>query len=130
MKNVVIFSGSRADYGIIKNLIFKLKKKKINLKLALGAQHNNSEFNNSLIELIKKDKIIVDYLPSFKINKTLPKDIINYSTKTINYYNNFFSEKKIELIILVGDRYEVFALAFLAHYLDIKICHLHGGEIT
>ena len=46
MKNVVIFSGSRADYGIIKNLIFKLKKKKINLKLALGAQHNNSEFNN------------------------------------------------------------------------------------
>lgn len=130
MKNIIVYSGSRADYGIIKTLILKLKKKKINLKLALGAQHNNSKYNNSLLEIIKKDKLKCDHIPNFKINKTLPENIVNYSCKTIQYYNKIFSKKKIDLLVLVGDRYEVFALAFLAHYLGIKICHLHGGEVT
>lgn len=90
MKNIIVYSGSRADYGIIKTLILKLKKKKINLKLALGAQHNNSKYNNSLLEIIKKDKLRCDHIPNFKINKTLPENIVNYSCKTIQYYNKIF----------------------------------------
>ena len=40
MKKVVLFTGSRADYGLLKNLIFKIKsEKKINCEVAAGTAH-------------------------------------------------------------------------------------------
>ena len=57
---------------------------------------------------------------------TTPKAISEIINKLSNYFNN----KKIDLVILLGDRYEILGAAIAAHSFGIKIAHFHGGETT
>ena len=60
-KKVLIFTGSRADYGLLKNLIFKIKsEKKINCEVVAGSAHY-SKYYGSTFKEIEKDKIKINY---------------------------------------------------------------------
>ena len=42
----------------------------------------------------------------------------------------YIKKEKPDMLIVLGDRYEVFLLSFCSYLMGLKICHLHGGEIT
>ena len=65
-KNLFIFTGSRADYGILKNLVIDLKKEKnIIAKLVVGGSHFSKKYGYSIQEIIK-DRIKVSHKISLK----------------------------------------------------------------
>tara|TARA_Y100000816_G_C26104930_1_gene586777 strand:+ start:742 stop:1905 length:1164 start_codon:yes stop_codon:yes gene_type:complete len=127
-KNILIYSGSRSEYGILKYLIYEFKKKKIKHQLLLSGSHFSKKFGYTYKEAIK-DKIEFDKLQCkfdfddfTKLNVSLSKLQIAFS--------KYIRKRKIDYLIILGDRIDLIPIAFPALFKGIKICHLHGGELT
>ena len=130
MKKFLIYSGSRADYGILKNLIKDLKKnKKINTKLLVGGSHYAHKLNYTFYE-IKKDKVRINFKSKIKLINTSNVEILKFISKSITDYTKILKSQKPDVVIVLGDRYETYALVIAAYFLRIKIAHIHGGELT
>ena len=124
---ICIVTGSRAEYGLQKNLINLINSdKKLKLFLIVTGTHLSKEHGNTS-QQIKNDKIKI-----FKSIKIIKKtsDIPSEISILIKKISKDLQKIKPDILLLVGDRYEVFASAIAAYYLKIKIAHFHGGETT
>ncbi len=129
-KKIIVFTGSRADYGILRPLIFKLKEyKNIDTFIAASTHHFSKNYGNTYKQILKDFKKI-NYECKIKINETNIYSIINFCGKSIVSLNNYIKRIKPNMIIVLGDRYEAFICAFVAFMQNIPITHIHGGEIT
>ncbi len=127
---IFLLTSTRADFGLLKNLIKKLNKdKKFNLKVIVTGSHLSKKHGLSLNE-IKQSKIKVfkkiKISNSTKSNTFLLNDI-GILSKKLSYLIN---QEKPHLMILLGDRYETLGAALAAYISKIPIAHIHGGEIT
>ena len=130
MKSIGVYTGNRADYGILKNLIFELKKiKSIKTLLYTGGAHYSSLFGNTYKEIIK-DKIKINFKSNLRINKITNIEILNFFSRSITEYTKQLKKNKPDVVLILGDRYEAYAFAITAFFLNIKIIHIHGGELT
>lgn len=129
-KKIFIFTGSRADYGILKNLIKDFKKdKNIITKTIVGGSHFSKKFGFSFKEILS-DKIKIDYKISIKILDTKEIDLVNFVSQSISKYGKILKKDKPDYVILLGDRFETFSFAIVCYFLNIKLIHIHGGELT
>ena len=86
-KKICVISSSRAEYGILKELIIKLKSsKKFKTKVLVTGSHLVPKYG-STVKNIKNDKIQIDYKIRIKLNKndkfSIIKDMSNYLINTI-----------------------------------------------
>ena len=129
-KKIFIVTGSRADYGILKNLINCLNKsKKFQLTLVVTGQHLSRNYGNTS-KIAINDFSKICHLINIDIKKTNPISILNSISIGINKIGRFIEHKKPELIILLGDRYETLSAAIGSMYNNVKIAHIQGGEVT
>lgn len=129
-KKIVIFSGGRSDFGLLKNIILKFQKsKKFTTSLVVGPSHFSKKFGFTYRE-IKDSRIKNIYKINIKKINTSNKDISNLISIIIKKIGSIFEKKKFDLAIVLGDRYEVLAFSFICVLFKIKIVHIHGGEIT
>ncbi len=129
-KKICMITGSRAEFGLLKNLINELiKSKKIEIKLIATGSHLSKKYGFTLDE-IKKEKIKVEK----KINLNLKKDNSEGLSSSISMglkkFVSLFKKLSPESILVVGDRFEIFTVALAATICRIPICHIHGGELT
>lgn len=132
MKKTKIFviTGSRAEYGLLKPLIIRLdKEKRFDMKLIVTGMHLKNFFGNTIEEIIndgmkiyKKIDILSEKNDNLYESKALAKGIKKFS--------KFFIKDRPQLVVLLGDRYEIFSCAISAYLLNIPIAHIHGGEVT
>lgn len=127
---VFLLTSTRADFGLLSNLIFEIKKnKKFDLKVIVTGSHLSKKYGLGIKE-IKKKRINIFKTIKISNNVTLPKFIMNdfgYLSKKISF---LIQNYKPNLFILLGDRYEVLSAALAAYISKIPIAHIHGGEIT
>ncbi len=129
-QSLSIISSSRADYGILKNLILKIKKdKKINLKFIVSGTHLEKVYGKT-IKQIKNDRIKIDKKIHIRLGATSEKNIIKNMGLYMSQISSYLKKTKSLGIILLGDRYEMLAVASAANILNIPIIHIHGGEVT
>ena len=129
-KTICVVTATRAEYGLLKPLIFKLKEDKdIDLKLAVTGMHLSPEFGltykeiiNDNIEIDEKIEILMSSDTNVGVCKSMAMAMINFS--------DYFNRIKPDMLIILGDRYEIFSIASVATVLNIPIAHLHGGELT
>jgi len=126
---ICIITSTRADFGLLKNLIFELKEQKFNYKLiTLGTHFSNyygltlNEIKESKIKIYKKIFHQIKTDNEIGISETIAK-----CTKALT-----INLKKLcpNLLIVLGDRYEILACAISAHICGIPVAHIHGGELT
>ncbi len=129
-KNICVVTTSRAEFGLLKPLIKQINQhRECNLQLIVSGTHLAQQFGNTVdeinaennFEILKKIAIIDEN----NINNTA-----NIMANVLNKFNDCFVEIKPDLIILLGDRYEIISVATVATLLNIPVCHLHGGETT
>ena len=129
-KKITVFTGSRADYGILRPLIMRLKNdKQVNLAIVAGSHHFSKVFGFTYKEILR-DKNKINYTSPVKINKTSFEEVIKYCGKSMIHFSNYLKKNKPDLIILLGDRYEVFSFCVASFFFNIPIAHIHGGELT
>jgi len=130
IKKICVITGSRADYGILKNVIKKIKiDKKYILQLIATGSHLSKRHGYTVSEILSDG-----FKPNVKIkilaNKSNAFDLIKNSSKALSGYANAFTNLKPDLVLILGDRYEIFCAAYAATIFGIPIAHLHGGEVT
>lgn len=123
-------TGSRAEFFILKKLIIKLQKeKKFKHNLLITGSHTSKFFGNTIND-IKKEKIKIKSIIDLNLKGDSSRDIANYFGVGIKKFSDKFYKIKPDLILVLGDRYEIYAAALAAYFLKIPIGHLYGGEIT
>lgn len=127
---VFLVTSTRADFGLLKNLIFKLKKDSFfDLKIIASGTHFSNKHGFSFNE-IKKHKVKVYKKILIKNYTDSPKlllDDMDIVSKKISFLIN---KDKPDLFIVLGDRYEIFAASLAAYLNRVPIAHIHGGEVT
>lgn len=128
---ILIFSGTRAEYGILRPLIKTLSKEtKFEISLLITGTHLSTEFGYTINEIIddkwkfkiyKVETILGGDTP-VSVCKSMGLGLISFSEK--------FSEIKPDLFLCLGDRFETLAAVTAAATSNIAIAHLQGGEVT
>lgn len=132
MLNLITITSSRAEYDLLFPLLNLIRKtKKIKNKIIVCGSHLDDRFGKT-IKLIKKDKFKdVVKINSLKLNKNNSKfDTLKSLKIFITEFMPVFKNKKVDLVLLLGDRYEIFGASICAFFLDIPIVHISGGDTS
>lgn len=127
---IAVLTSSRADYSILYPLLFNLKRdKSFDLNIIAFGTHISVKHGKT-INLIKKDRFKIKY--NFKSNPLTdtPLAISNSIAKTITNFAKIWVKDKYDLVIAIGDRFEMFAACASSIPFNIPIAHIHGGETT
>ena len=129
-KKLFVITGSRAEYGILKNLIKELKKDKyFKTDVIATGMHLSKEFGYTINEILK-DKIKVKHKININLNSDKPYGISKSTGTGIIKFSKFFSKNRPDLAVVLGDRFEILAACTAAYFHRIPVAHLHGGEST
>ena len=130
MKRISLFTGTRAEYGLMRTLILNLiEDSQFDFNLLVSAAHLNNKYGLTIKE-IESDGIKIKHKLPISFDNPHELDMAYQTSETIKVISKTLLEIKPEYLIVLGDRYETFAAATAAHLLGIKIIHLHGGETT
>lgn len=130
MRTICVVTGSRSEYSLLYYLIKAIKNHKfLKLSLIVTGSHLSKEFGNTYKE-IEKDGFKIDSKVKI-LNKSDNISSISKATAAgLIGFTKAFTKIKPDLIIILGDRYEMLAAASAALYSNIAIAHIHGGEST
>ena len=127
---IQVYTGSRAEYGLLRNLIRRIESEKsFILKLVVTGSHLSPEYGNT-IEEIKKDGIRIDKRIEMLLNTNSKIGITKSIGLSLLSVAEYLEESSPDLVILLGDRYEILPVAIGALISSIPVAHIHGGELT
>lgn len=127
---VAYATGSRADYGIVKNYLKLLDDdKEIAFSLLVTGSHLENKFGHS-IDIIKQDGFKIELEVPINIENSNNANVIHSMAIALDSFGKYFEQHDFDLLIILGDRYEMMAVAIAASMQKIPILHLHGGEVT
>ena len=127
---ISIITSTRADFGLLKNLILEIKKeKKFLTSVIASGSHYTKQFGYTSKEIIK-NKIKIDKKILFKSISDNENSISKIFGKCVENSTKIFKSLRPDLLIVLGDRYEILASVISANFLKIPVAHIHGGELT
>jgi GDP/UDP-N,N'-diacetylbacillosamine 2-epimerase (hydrolysing) len=130
MKNICVVSGSRAEYGQLKPLLTRLQmENNMELHFIVTGAHLNAEFGNTLEEINADCIKITEKIP-LNLQGDSKKDMAISTGEAIGHFANYFEINRPDLLVLIGDRYEIFAISVAASLQVIPIGHICGGSST
>ena len=129
MKKICVVTGTRAEYGLLYWLLKEIEAdKELQLQVIVTGMHLSPEFGLTYKEIEKEFKI------NKKIEMLLSSDTSVGISKSMGLAQISFAESydelKPDIVIVLGDRYEIFSATSAAMIARIPIAHLHGGETT
>ncbi len=125
-----VISGSRADYGLLRNVLLPLKKSKLlDSQFIVTGSHLSSKHGDT-IEEIKEDEIRINAEVEMLSEDDSSVGIAESFSKGVDDITKTLKELNPDMILVLGDRYEIFAASIAAMISNIPISHIHGGEST
>ena len=132
MRKICVVTGSRAEYGILRNLMAAIKNDPELTLLIIATNQHLSKLQGETYREIERDGLSIDYKVYMADDGAL--DNVNSTAKSISRgvagFADAFDVLKPDMLLILGDRYEMLAVASTALVYRIPIAHLHGGEIT
>ena len=130
MKKVCVFIGNRANYSSIKSVMTAIvAHPKLQLQLVLGAAALLERFGN-VAELIKNDGFEPDYVFHNLIEGENTATMAKSTGMGLMDASVIFSNLKPDMLVVVGDRFEMMSVTLAAAYMNIVVVHTMGGEVT
>ena len=123
-------TGSRAEYGLLSGLMHAIQNDAgLQLQVIATNMHLSPEFGLTYRE-IERDGFKIDK----KVQMLLSSDTANAITKSVGLaiigFADAYEDLQPDLIVVLGDRFEILAAVTAALFFRIPVAHLHGGEIT
>ena len=127
---VCVVTGSRADYGLLKGLMREIKNSpNLELQVLVTGMHLSGDFGSTYLE-IQEDDFKFSYVVDMLLNSDSPAAIAKSIGIGVMGFADAFVNLQPNYLILLGDRFEIFAAASAAYTMGIPVVHLHGGETT
>jgi GDP/UDP-N,N'-diacetylbacillosamine 2-epimerase (hydrolysing) len=129
-RKVCVVTGSRAEYGLLKGVMEGVRASRVlELQLVVTGAHLSPEFGLTYRE-IERDGFRIER----KIEMLLSSDTAQGVTKSMGLgligFGEVLQDLQPDLLLVLGDRYEILAAASAALVARVPIAHLHGGEKT
>ena len=127
---IALLTSSRADYGIYLSLIKELKRDSFfHLHIIAFGTHLSVKYGKSVKQIIN-DGFEIDYEVDTMPDGDSPFAIASAIGKTVINFTKIWKKEKYDLVLALGDRYEMFAACSSVIPFTIPIAHIHGGETT
>jgi len=129
-RKVCVVTGSRAEYGLLYWILREIERiDDLELQLVVTGMHLSSEFGYTYRQ-IESD--------GFSIKRKVPMELLCDSAAGIAKstglglmgFADVFEELKPEIVLMLGDRFELLAASSAALFAALPIAHIHGGEVT
>ncbi len=130
--NIIVLTSSRADYGIYLPLLKKLKADNFfNLQIIAFGTHLSKKYGETINQILN-DGFDVAYKIETLLDGDSPKTIAKSMALTIDKFSSMWEKERstADLILCLGDRYEMFAAVTSSVPFNIPVAHIHGGETT
>ncbi|WP_289510098.1 UDP-N-acetylglucosamine 2-epimerase [Desulfovulcanus ferrireducens] len=129
-RKICIFTGTRAEYGLLKPLMEEIQKdRELCLQIVVSGMHLSPEFGLTYKEIEsegfkidEKIEILLSSDSAIGISKSIGLGIISYSEA--------LERLKPDIVVILGDRFEALAFAIASFVARLPIAHLYGGETT
>lgn len=130
MRKVCVVTGTRAEYGLLRKLLRKLQSDPtFELQLVVTGMHLSPEFGLTIKEILEDG-----FSPAACVYMLVSGDSPAAVTKSIGLgtigFADAFQRLAPDLLLVLGDRFEILAAGQAAMVFNIPIAHLHGGEST
>lgn len=130
MKNICVLTATRAEYGLLKNLILRLQEEpEFQVNVVVTGMHLDRAFGETYREIEEDGIAIAAKLPVLSENGSAVGMSETMADALVSF-GHFFAENRQDLLVVLGDRYETMAVCIAAMNEQIPIAHIHGGEVT
>jgi UDP-hydrolysing UDP-N-acetyl-D-glucosamine 2-epimerase len=131
MKRLIcVITSSRADFGLLKLLLQEISQdESCELKLIATGRHLSPEHGYTMAEIVDEGFEISEIFKIVDFDDS-KESIARQISAIIEASLKYFVQSKPDLIVVLGDRFEIFATVASAHIAGIPVAHIHGGEIT
>ena len=130
MKKICVITGSRAEYGLLQSLMRLIKQSKsLQLQILATGMHLSPEFGLTY-KSIEEDGFVIDEKVEMLLSADTDVAVVKSTGLGMIGFADALRRLEPDLIIILGDRFEIFAAASAAYLMKLPIAHLHGGELT
>lgn len=130
MYRVAFATGSRADYGIVRKYLSMLNQdREIKLDILVTGALLEEKYGH-MVDLIYQDGFHIGCEIKSELSATLDRNILHSMSVTLDRFGSYFEKNSYDLLIILGDRYEMLSVAVAAAMQKMLILHIHGGEAT
>ncbi len=127
---ICIFTGTRADFGLLQPLMDVIQNDpELKLQIIASGSHLSPEFGETYKE-IESEGFVIDEKVEMLVSSDTPVGVCKSMGLGFIGYSEALTRLKPDLLVVLGDRFEVFSAAASATICRIPIAHIHGGEIT
>ena len=129
-RKICVVTGTRAEYGLLRWLMDGINKStKLDLQIVVTGMHFSPEFGLTYKE-IENNGFKIDKKIEMLLSADTPSSISKSTGLGLIGFADTFYELNPDIVIVLGDRYEVLAASLAAMFANIPIAHIHGGETT
>jgi GDP/UDP-N,N'-diacetylbacillosamine 2-epimerase (hydrolysing) len=129
-RRICVFTGGRAEYGLLKPLLDEIKKdSSLELKLLVSGMHLSREFGLTH-EVIEKDGFIVNEKVEIILSSDTPISICKSMGLGMISFSEAMIRLKPDIFVVLGDRFETMAATMAAFVCRVPVAHIQGGELT
>ncbi|MGX9984904.1 UDP-N-acetylglucosamine 2-epimerase [Soonwooa purpurea] len=130
MRKVCIVTATRAEYGLLKPLMDLIQQsEEFELQIIATGAHLSPEFGLTY-KAIENDGFIINEKVEILLSSDTPSSISKTMGLAMIGLADALPRLNPDLLVILGDRYEMLAIVSSATIFKIPIVHLHGGEIT
>ena len=132
MKKIAIVTTTRAEYGLLAPVARELRKKDsgdFRAELIVSGTHLSREYGMT-IEEIEASGARIDHRIVIPVNSETALDISSNQAEALVQFTKLFLSERYHAVLLLGDRYEMLAVAIAAGNTRTPVFHLCGGDTT
>jgi len=130
VRKVCVVTGYRSDYSKLKSVLDEISSRDdLELQLVVGAVHLLDDYGLT-IDYIRRDGFRIDAV----INNVVEGENLSSMSKSVGLgvidITTVLGMLRPDIVLIVGDRFEIFSAAIASALLNIPLAHIQGGEVT
>ncbi|OON94502.1 MAG: UDP-N-acetyl-D-glucosamine 2-epimerase, UDP-hydrolysing [Candidatus Epulonipiscioides saccharophilum] len=130
MKKIMVVTATRAEYGLLKNVIRQIyESDELELILIVTGTHLNEQYGFTVQE-IESDLVPISLKISMDVGSNEKTAIVKSMANLMNELAEAMDSLKPDMLLILGDRYEMLACASAATIMNVPIAHIAGGEVS
>lgn len=132
MIKIGVVTSTRAEFGLLMPVVEQLRKyedETFRAELIVTGTHLSAAYGRT-VEDIEKSGLRIDHALEIPVNSATAEDISRNQAETLVRFTAFFTAQRYQAVMILGDRYEMLAIAMAAGNTHTPIFHLCGGDTT
>jgi UDP-hydrolysing UDP-N-acetyl-D-glucosamine 2-epimerase len=126
---ICVVTGSRADWGLLKPILGRLRDAPVAVTLIATGGHLSDRFDQTAT-LVEADGFPIDHRVPLPLDDDDSLGVARATATALTGVAGVLGQERPDLLLILGDRYEIFAAAQAAMIMRVPIAHIAGGDIS